>query len=131
AAASAGVGFGEFLAGYPELADRYTRASWPTRALVDVVADWDASGIGTTLPRSAAFSLWQDYTASLLPREELRRFSRLDSEQLAELWDEAVRFASQTVAGGESLITADVDGLCSSEFARSLTGRTAISAQAW
>jgi tetratricopeptide (TPR) repeat protein len=130
-AARAGVGLGEWLSGYPDLADRYTAARWPTRALVDLVVDWDTSGIGVPLPSGVAYSLWEDYAATRLPRDELRRFMRLTDHEIHHEWTEAQAFAEREVTLGAALITVGTEGLMASEFSRVYSARTAVSARIW
>lgn len=126
-----GLGLGEYLSGYHEMADHYTAADWPTRALVDLVADWDRSGVGEILPTHTARVLWTRLVPTRLPRDELREFTRKTSTELGQLWRESLAYACETLVGTGALIRSSASGLTSSEFARVHIDRGAISGQVW
>lgn len=126
-----GLGLGEYLAGYHDLVDHYTAATWPTRALVDLVADWDRSGIGEVLPVATARMLWDRLVPTQLPRDELRTFSRLSAVEKEKRWRGALSYACDVVLGCASLVTEAPDGLVASEFARVHIDQGAVSTQLW
>lgn len=131
AAAEQRLGLGEYLSGYHELADHYTAARWPTRVLVEMVADWGRSGIGEVLPLPVARRLWDRLVPVSLPRDELRRFHQLSPAETERHWARALAYASELVAGSGSLIRQRPDGLMASEFARTHIDHGAISAALW
>lgn len=126
-----GLGLGEYLAGYHDLVDHYTAAQWPTRALVDLVADWDRSGIGEVLPLGTARMLWDRLVPAQLPRDELRMFSRLSTVEKEKRWRGALAYACDVVLGCASLITQTADGLVAGEFARVHIDQGAIGSHLW
>jgi hypothetical protein len=126
-----GLGLGEYLAGYHDLVDHYTAALWPTRALVDLVADWDRSGVGEVLPLATARMLWDRLVPTQLPRDEMRTFSRLSSIDKEKRWRGALAYACDVVLGCASLISQTPDGLVAGEFARVHIDQGAISTQLW
>jgi hypothetical protein len=126
-----GLGLGEYLAGYHDLVDHYTAATWPTRALVDLVADWDRSGIGEVLPVATARMLWDRLVPTQLPRDELRTFTRLSEADKERRWRGALSYACDVVLGCAALISETPAGLTASEFARVHIDQGAISTQLW
>jgi tetratricopeptide (TPR) repeat protein len=126
-----GLGLGEYLSGYHDLADHYTAATWPTRALVDLVADWHRSGIGEPLPLSTARMLWDRLLPTQLPRDELRLFSRLSAAEREGRWRGALEYACDIVLGCASLVRQTPAGLVAGEFSRVHIDQGAISTQLW
>lgn len=126
-----GLGLGEYLAGYHDLVDHYTAATWPTRALVNLVADWGRSGIGEALPVALARRLWEQLVPAQLPRDELRAFTVMTPIEREKLWRGALRYACDDVLGCTSLIVEDAENLVASEFSRVHIDQGAISGQLW
>lgn len=126
-----GLGLGEYLSSYRELAGHYTAASWPTRALVDLVADWSRSGVGEALPLTTARSLWEKLTPVQLPRDEVRAFTSLDTAARNRQFTAAVNYACEALFDSEPLVLDTPDGLVASEFARVHIDRGVVDAQLW
>jgi tetratricopeptide (TPR) repeat protein len=126
-----GLGLGEYLAGYHDLVDHYTAATWPTRALVDLVADRDRSGIGEVLPQATARMQWERVVPTQLPRDELRTFTRLSAIDKERRWRGALTYACDVVLGCAALVTETPEGLTAGEFARVHIDQGAISTQLW
>lgn len=126
-----GVGLGEYLAGYHELADHYTAALWPTRALVELVGDWARSGVGEPLPLATARQLWDELVPTRLPRDELRAFERLAPADREKRWRGALAYACEEVLGCGRLVIPANEGLIASEFTRVHVDAGVISAQLW
>jgi hypothetical protein len=126
-----GLGLGEYLSGYHDLVDHYTAATWPTRALVDLVADWGRSGIGEPLPLATARMLWDRSLPTQLPRDELRAFERLSATEREKRWLGALAYACDVVLGCASLVHETPEGLVAGEFARVHIDQGAISTHLW
>jgi tetratricopeptide (TPR) repeat protein len=126
-----GLGLGEYLSGYHELVDHYTAAGWATRTLVDLVADWDRSGIGEPLGAETARLLWDRLMPAQLPRDELRLFLRMTPAEIERQWRGSLAYACHTVVGTGALLRMTPSGLVSSEFARIHIDRGAIGGQIW
>lgn len=126
-----GLGLGEYLAGYHDLADHYTVATWTTRALVDLVADWDRSGIGEALTLTNARRLWDHLVPSQLPRDELRAFSQSTPIEQERYWRGALAYACDTVLGCTSLLSRTENEVVASEFSRVHIDQGAISSHLW
>lgn len=126
-----GLGLGEYLAAYHELADHYTAALWQTRALVDLVGDWSRCGIGGPLPVEIARDLWERLVPTQLPRDELRAFERLAPIDKERRWRGALAYAGETVLDCAALIYETPSGLVASEFVRVHIDQGATSAVLW
>lgn len=126
-----GLGLGEYLAAYHELADHYTAALWPTRALVDLVGDWSRCGVGGPLPVETARELWKRLVPTQLPRDELRAFDRLTPIDKERRWRGALAYACDTLLDCAALVYETPAGLVASEFVRVHIDQGATSAVLW
>lgn len=126
-----GIGLGEYLTGSEELSDHYTTASWPARVLVDLVTDWDRTGVCEPLDLPTARLLWNRLVPTLLPGAELRAFERLTPRQVEGQWEAALTAATTPVLGSTALVRRSGAELTATDHARAAAAGRGISAAVW
>lgn len=131
AAAEGRSGWGAYVAAHRELLRAYDAADDATRALIDVVVDWDRSGCGERVSFETARKLWRELVPSYLSRGDLHDFMRLSDNELAVRWKNAQAAAATPVYGAAAPITLTPRGMAAHRLLRGHATSRALATPVW